>query len=491
MSSPLRVLLVKSRSLASKVTGTTPPLGLMCLSSYLKQQRGALTRILDVKFSRDPRAAVTDAVREFAPDLVGLSGLTAEARLMHEAARLAREARPGVPDVAGGPHATSDPEELLADPAIDVAVRGEGEETLLELCDLVAGHGPKWAEPERLRGVRGIAYRPAPGAAARTPERPFIADLDRLPFPDWDAVDLRRFWSRPSMATIGIRPYATMFTSRGCPYHCTYCHGLFGRKFRARSPQSVVDEVAELFRRYGPLDLEFLDDIANFDGPRLNAIFSGLLARGLHPRISFPNGIRADLLERETIELYCRVGAGEVSVPVETASPRLQRLIHKNLDLDRVRRSIDLLVDHGVFTRGFFMLGFPTETKAEMLSTIRFATRSRLHLALFFAVNPFKDTPIFAEYASRGRQPRGAATADYEYFGAPFNGSEVSDTLFRWLYRSAYYRFYLDPVRAARIVRDRGYWADIPKRVSRLFCNLTSFRKVDEGDARAWDPERW
>ena len=491
MSAPLRVLLIKSRSLASKVSGTTPPLGLMCLSSFLKQRRGASTRILDVKFARDPRAAVADAVRGFAPDLVGISGLTAEARLMHEAARLARQTRPGVPVIAGGPHATSDPADLLADPAFDAAVRGEGEETLLELADLVVGQGPGWADPARLAGVRGIAYRPAPGEVALTPERPTIADLDGLPWPDWDAVDLRRFWDRPSMATLGIRPYATIFTSRGCPYRCTYCHGLFGRKFRARSPESVVAEVAELFRRYGPLDLEILDDIANLDGPRLNAVFSGLLARGLHPRISFPNGIRADLLEPETVDLFCKVGAGEVSIAVETASPRLQRRIGKNLDLDRVRRSIDLLVDHGVFTRGFFMLGFPTETASEMLATIRFATRSRLHLALFFAVNPFKDTPIFADYASRGRQPRGAATADYEYFGAPFNGSEVSDAMFRFLYRSAYYRFYLDPVRAARILRDRPYWGDIPKRVSRLFCNLASFRKVDEGDARAWDPERW
>ena len=487
----MRVLFIKSRSVASKVTASTPPLGILYLSAYVKKHLGALTRVLDLKFERDPRRAVADAVASFRPDAVGVSGLTAEAFLVHESARQVRAARPDVPVLVGGPHATSDAADVLGNAAVDVAVLGEGEQTLLELLTVLRDHGAAWRQPQRLAAVKGIAYRDEAGRVCTTPARPFLDDLDALPFPDWDAIDLKRFWVRPGMATIGIRPYVPMFTSRGCPFHCTYCHNLFGKRFRPRSPQDVIAEIEEITRRYGPVDLEFLDDIANLKRERLNAIFQGLLDRGLHPRISFPNGVRTDLLDRETIELYARVGAGEVSVAVETASPRLQKQIRKNLDLDKVRQNLDLLVEHGVFTRGFFMLGFPTETLGEMLQTVRFAVGSRLHLALFFAVNPFKGTDIVEAYRAEGKAPVDASHGDYEYFGAPFNGSEVPDALFRWIYRYAYYRFYLDPVRVARILKDRPYRADIPRRVGLLFKNLTSFRRVDDRQASGFDPEGW
>lgn len=487
----MRILFVKSRSLGSKVTASTPPLGLMYLSSWVKQQLGAETRILDVKFCHDPRQAVIDAVRDFNPDVVGISGLTAEAYLLHEAARLARTIRPDVPIIAGGPHATSDPDDVLANPAIDAAVIGEGEITLVELLRAIDGAGPGWTDPAGLSTIRGIAYRDADGRTVRSEPRPFIDNLDELPFPDWNAVEIKRFWKHPPMSTLGIRPYVPMFTSRGCPFHCTYCHNVFGKKFRARSPENVIAEIKEIRRLYGEVDLEILDDISNLRRDRLNGIFLGLLADDMHPRISFPNAVRTDLLDRETIELLARVGAGEISVAVETASERLQKLIRKDLDLDKVRQNIEIMVDNRIFTRGFFMLGFPTETMEEMRSTVKFATDSRLHLALFFAVNPFRDTAMYEEFRRLGKVPAEATHGDFEYFGAPFNGSELTDSQFRRIYKHAYYRFYFDPVRVARIVRDRPYWGDIPHRVGMLFRNLTSFRKVDDAGTEDWHPDRW
>ena len=486
----MRILLVKSRSLASKVSGSTPPLGLMYLSAYVKRHLPVQTRILDLKFERDPRRGVADAVTSWRPDVVGLSALTAEAFMLHEAARIVRAADPTVPIVAGGPHATSDPADTLADGAVDVAVLGEGEQTFTELVRLIREQGPGWHADANLADVAGLAWRTARGEVRRSAPRPFLADLDSLPFPDWDAVDLTRFWNRPSMATVGVRPYMTMFTSRGCPYRCTYCHNLFGKRFRARSPENVVAEVQEIVRRYGPIDLEVLDDIANLKRERLDAILQGLLDRDLHPRISFPNGVRTDLLETGTIDLLTRVGAGEISIAVETASPRLQKLIRKNLDLERVRATIHHLAERRVFTRGFFMLGFPTETASEILATIRFAVRSPLHLALFFAVNPFKDT----ELAKTARGPEGCddvSSARFEYFGAPFNQSDVPDEVFRQLYRYAYYRFYGDPFRVARILRDRPYLGDLPPRFKLFFTNITSFREVDETRVTTQDPDAW
>jgi radical SAM superfamily enzyme YgiQ (UPF0313 family) len=472
-----KVLLIKSFSLVSKVSGVSPPLGVMSLAAYLREKAGADVRILDLKFLPKPLAAVRDAVQSLSPDLVGISALTAEARVMHRVAQDVRAVAPGVLLVAGGPHPTAFPEDTLAPGHIDAAVLGEGEETLLELAQRAAEDGHAARSQECLRQIRGIAFSPH---SVRTPRRPFIQDLDALPFPAWDLVNLEPYWKRGSMASIGHRPYMAIFTSRGCPFRCSYCHNLFGKQFRARSPASVVEEISRIGKSLGVRDIEWFDDIANLDRKRMNGILEGLLQRDMHPRLSFPNALRTDLLGEDTVDLLKKVGTGEISIAVESACDRIQRLVGKHLDLEKVRTNIDRLTRRRIFTRGFFMLGFPTETEAEIRQTIDFASSSSLHLALFFAVNPFAGTRIRQQFLEADRLAPDTTTIDYEYFGAPFNGSTVDDATFRNLYRTAYARFYANPVRMARIARDRPYKMDIPARVAALLTRVVSFRRLTE-----------
>lgn len=475
-----RVLLIKSRSMVSKNVGTSPPLGVMYLASYLRHHLDARVKILEPRFLADPVAEADKLMREFRPHLVGLSALTAETRLAERLAQRIKAAAPDLPVLLGGPHATVNTERAMRTPAMDVAVLGEGEETLLELTRLIMAEGSGWREPETLRAVRGIAFRGPAGKLELTDKRPPIQDLDALPFPAWDLIDLKQFGRVPGMASIGIRPYMSIFTSRGCPYRCLYCQHMFGRKFRARSVENVVAEIEEIRLRLGISEVEVVDDISNFDAGRLNQILEELLRRGLHTRFNFPNGVRTDLLRRETVELLRRVGVGEVSVAVETASPRLQRMLHKELDLDRVWQNIELMARHRILMRGFMMLGFPTETREELLTTISYACRSRLHLGLFFTVNPHPGTRLYQLFEEHGKLPPRVDSIDYEYYGAPFNGSEVSDQEFRHIYRMAYARFYSDPRRLYRIARDRGYYGDLPRRVVSLFRNNASFRRLHE-----------
>ena len=464
--------------MASKVSGSTPPLGLLYMAGALRARLQARVRVIDSNLEADPLAALRGAIRSARPDVLGISALTAEAFLAHGAAAAAKAESPGLPVVMGGPHPSSDPETALKDPNVDAVVIGEGEDTFTELAGLIASEGPGWNKPELLRAVAGLAFR-ADGKTEFTAPRAPIADLDALPFPAWDLIDYKKYWKRGSMASVGIRPYLTMFTSRGCPYRCVYCHQLFGKTFRSRSPGSVAEETARLMKM-GAGDIEILDDIANFDQARFDRMLELMLERGLHPALSFPNALRADLLREKSIDLLKRVGVGEVSVAIETASERLQTLLGKNLSLEKAGRAIDLLADRRIFTRGFFMLGFPTETEAEMRATIRFAHASRLHLALFFTPNPFRDTGLYDMFAKAGKLPKDARSIDYEYYGAPFNASEVSDAKYRLLYRWAYYGFYFNPLRAWRIARDRPAIADIPVRAWKLLRNVVSFRRLSE-----------
>jgi anaerobic magnesium-protoporphyrin IX monomethyl ester cyclase len=254
---------------------------------------------------------------------------------------------------------------------------------------------------------------------------------------------------------------------------------MFGKSFRSRSPESVAEETARLMKM-GARDIEVLDDIANLNPERFDRMLELMLERNLHPALSFPNALRADIIREESIDLLKRVGTGEISVAIETASERLQKLLSKNLSLEKANRTIGMLVDRRIFTRGFFMLGFPTETEEEMLSTIRFAHSSLLHLALFFTPNPFRNTGLYDLFVSTGKMPSLLTSIDYEYYGAPFNGSEVSDRRFRMLYRWAYYGFYFNPVRLWHIARDRPALADIPERIWQLLHNASSFRRLRE-----------
>lgn len=455
-------------------------MGVLYLAAYLRKYLSAEVRVLDIKDFNDPSVEVREAVRKFAPHMLGISGLTCESYMLHEAARLARLAIPEIPVIAGGPYPSSDPNTLLADRNIDVAVIGEGEETLLELARTIRDKGPAWKKPDVLRSVHGIVFRGDGGELVQSPARKPIESLDDIPGPAWDTIDPSWYWTRGSMSTGGVRPYMPVFTTRGCPFSCTYCHKLFSRAFRARTSEHVIDEILNLNKMYGVNDFEFLDDSINIDRDRFRKILEGLASSGLKLTIHFPNGLRTDLLEEDDIRLIKRVGAGELSVAVETASPRLQKMTRKNLDLDKVSRNIDLLAQLRVFTRGFFMLGYPTETEAELLSTIDFAAHSQLHLASFHITNPFPGTQIYDEFKALGKLREDVHSIDYEYVGAPFNGSSVSDERFHELFKLAYSKFYFRPGRIYRIARDIPYASGYYSGVISLLSKYVSFRRIQE-----------
>jgi len=469
------VLLVKSRNPVSKIPNAVPPLGILYLAACLRARLGVDVRLIDAFFEPDPSGAVRRAVRELKPVAVGFSTLTAESSLAHRMAAAVKEESPKTPVIIGGPHPSSDPELVLKDINIDAAVVGEGEETFTDLVRIIVEEGPRWLQPEILRKVNGLAFRGEAGFELNPP-RALIQDLDYLPFPAWDLIDYRRFWRVSGMSTMGKRAYLPMITSRGCPYQCVFCHRIFGKTFRSRSPENVVEEMA-FIKSLGAGHVEFYDDIANLDAGRCDRILELSAERGLKLALSFPNGLRADLLSETSVDLLKRAGAKEVSVAIETASERLQKLMNKNLSLEKTDRAIKMLAARRIFTRGFFMLGLPTETTAEMLKTIRFAHDSRLHMAFFFTPNPYRNTQLYEMFLEAGKMPDNAVSTDYEYHASPFNASAMSDLRFHLLYKWAFLGFFIDPLRMYRAARDGNFGWDMPLRGLQLMRNSISFSR--------------
>ncbi len=438
-----RILLVKSRYTTPDNMSVVPPLGIMYLGSALRES-GHDVRLVDVAFPERSFGDVPSALREFVPDVVGISAITFEAESMHALSAGCKRWNPSVPVIVGGPHASSYPDTILKDANVDGLVLGEGERVFLEWVRRRAGG-------EGLERLKGFAGR-VNGRLVKNPPADPIPDVDAIPFPAWDLIDVDAYASRKSMTTVGFRRYMPVFTSRGCPYRCTYCHENFGKSFRGRSPENVLDEMRMLIGKFNIRDFEFLDDIFNWDLLRAKKILKGIAALPVRVKIHFPNGLRCDQLDDEFLTLAAHAGLQFLSVAVETATPRLQRLSKKNLKIERVRRVIDRAVGLGIYTRGFFMLGFPTETLDEMRATVEFAVRSHLHEALFFIVTPFGGTKMGERIAS-SRDLAGARFSDFDYFRGDYNLSAVSkEELFR-LQRTAFRRFYFSFSRIIRIIR--------------------------------------
>jgi len=423
------------------------PLGILSIAASARAAGHEDLTIIDMKVEGWTAQQACDALALQEPDVIGLSAMTYEAGCMHELAALLRERLPNVIIVAGGPHPSVAAEDVLQDPNIDFAVRGEGEDTFAELLDGIAAKRADFA------GCEGLTWRDASGEVRREADRPPPPDLDLVPFPAWDLIDHTKYHDVPRGGVIyAHKEFATMFSSRACPWRCTYCHNSYGKAFRARSAEHVLAEIDLLVRDHGVRELVFMDDIFNFRPDRAKAIAQGLIDRDYGLKLTFPNGFRGDILDEELVLLLKRAGMYRCMVAVESAVPRIQKVMKKNLKIDKVRNIVDFIADQGVMVHGAFMLGFPSETEEEMKETVRWAAESSFHTAAFFRVIPFKGTELFNQVEEAGHALPTDWSA-YEPYHTDINLSEVDEAKITAIRNGAYKRFYLRPARLWRIFK--------------------------------------
>ncbi len=388
---PLRILLldINNVTLDTAVDMVEYPIGLLYVATILKQAYGDRVdvRIESYDHKRGGLARAEQLLAEHAPEVLGLRSLTMGRHPLHQIAEAAKsEYR--VPMVfAGGPHASDNPEDVVANPAFDGAVVGEGELTAVELFGRIL-------EQREFADVPGLATAQN-GRMAFAPRR-VIDNLDELPVPDYELVDFLRINRGHVDFSFRLNTaHANLFTSRGCPYRCLYCHQVFGKRMRAHSAERVLAEVQMLHDDYGITHFQIIDDIFNLDRARAMKFFDLVVRSGLKLVFSFPNGLRGDRVDPEMVDAMWEAGVRYISYAVESGSPRIQKLIQKNMKLDRIREAIDLSAEKGIVAKGFFMIGFPTETVEEARMTVEFAKDSDLVQAMFFTVVYFPGTPLY------------------------------------------------------------------------------------------------
>ena len=390
----MNILLIRANTSESEAM-MIHPLGLLMLSAVIKKnKKGTKVMVVDTRLPSFRCLDMDQALKDFPAEIIGISAQTNESKSAHLIAAAAKKAAPAVKIVIGGPYPTTATELALMDANIDCAVIGEGEETFLELVGVLERSGGD------LEKVKGLAFM-KDGAVQRTPARELIENLDSLPFPDWDAVDIKAYPGNKRACILHNDNWMPLFTSRGCPYQCIYCHKMFGERFRSRSAENVVEEIDILHNKYGITEFDVMDDIFNFDRARAEKICDYIIGRGYPLVLSFPNGLRLDRLDCAFLDKLKKAGTKAISFPIETLSPRLQKLAGKNLDISGLKKIIDHALRLDIFSSGLFMIGFPTETESETELTIKFAVDSEFTIAgfrtSFLSVNHNRTNSVFCQ----------------------------------------------------------------------------------------------
>lgn len=440
-----RILLVRPKpDFMDMVLGI--PIGLGMIAG-MAERGGHKVDILDLVLEPSPEAAIEkllDVLSTTQYDLVGLTCMTVEYRSATEVAKLVRQKQPSCLIVFGGQHPTIQPEEVASEKFCDVVVVGEGEETFAELLQTL-GNGAD------LYSVAGLVFKNG-NKIIKTLGRPAIKTLDELPWPAYNLLEIERYFELESARYTPKHPRAMqVFTSRGCPWRCTYCHDLFGKTFRARSAQDVFDEMKHLHDRYGIREYMIEDDIFNLDMNRAKKICELIIDSGLKIHMQFGNGLRAERFDEELVQKLARAGTHHIAIAIESASPRIQKLIKKNLKLDRTNQAVGWMRKYGINSLGFFMIGFPFETVEEIEQTIRYARQTDLDEALFSIVVPYAGTELNRQVYDLGLFDPDEASMGGEGITL-IRSKEFDFKTLKKLQRKAYFTFFLSRYRFLRMI---------------------------------------
>lgn len=351
-----------------------PPLGIGYLVSSLRKHFGEEN--IEFKIINDN---IEHEIKNFKPDIVGISVVSQNYNKAIAYAKIAKGH--GLPVICGGVHISMMFSSLTKD--MDVGVVGEGEETICDLFEIFSRKGK--FDNDDLQKIKGIIYWDNDRIAA-TDKREPIFTLDKLPFPARDLFN--------------IQPNTYMFTSRGCPYRCTFCaSSRFWNKVRFFSAEYVVKEIEHLVNVYNVKNIQFYDDIFSADVKRVKKIKNLLKEKNISGKVDFNCSIRANMVGDEIIQLLKEMGVKSISVGLESGCNKtLQYLKRDNIDIKDNENAIRIIKKHGMPIHGSFIIGSPEEDTKDIVETLKFIKNNRLDGFDVYVLTPLPGTPVW-DYA--------------------------------------------------------------------------------------------
>ena len=377
-------------------------------------------------------SSIEHEVAKDEPRIIGVTSTTPTIQDALMVVEAVKRTCPNAVTLMGGPHATFVPSETLRKCSqLDIVCVGEGERTIHELAQAVEGKAS-------LSNVRGIVYRSG-NHIAEAPPQLLINDLDSLPFPARHLLPMSRYTILGKKATIGH-----VITSRGCPFNCIFCASslLFGRKFRARSPKNVIDEVEEVVSDYDPDTLEFTDDLFTLNHRRVEAICDEMKTRRLD--VPWACSSRVDTVSRELLLKMREAGCTFIFYGVESGSQRTLNQMRKGITIKQIEDAVRWAKEVGIETLASFIIGWPNETIDDIKNTLAFAKRLDTDYAQFSFATPYPGTELY----NLAKKERLLLTENWSEYTAArpiiYTGECSTEELARSLLQ-AYKSYYLSP----------------------------------------------
>jgi len=378
----MKILLVKP---ISDIHVVSPPLSLAYLAASLKPLN-VKVRILDCLLKKFSFQQFKSYITRYNPDVIGFTSFTLEFHNVLKMADIAKQLNHNIKVVVGGPHPSNSPESIN-NSQIDFIFRGEAEEAFPRFISELSKKKPNF------RKIPNLGWKK--GKSIMNPVKT-IENLDKLPFPDFDLMNFKEY---PKLYLAKEFPCAPILTSRGCPFSCTFCAGwnISGKKFRARTPGNIVKEIKILKLKYEIKEFQIWDDNFTLDKQRANKFCEILIKENLNLKWWCPNGVRLETLDKELLVKMKEAGCYAMAFGIESGSEKIQKDMKKNIDFNQLREIVSFAHKIGMRTQGFFIIGYPTETREDILKTISLAKSLPLDRASIFLFQPLPGSEIYEQ----------------------------------------------------------------------------------------------
>jgi radical SAM superfamily enzyme YgiQ (UPF0313 family) len=359
-----------------------PHIGLAYLIAVCKEHGYRDIKVFDQGLEMDDQVLFR-MISQYNPDLVAMTTFSYCYEYARELIESIKKRYSGLLIIAGGPHVSATKERILKTTEADFAMKSESEVSFIEFLKELESLSPDYSR------VRNLLWRDG-NDIIENPTEVFIRELDTLPFPDYEAFDIRRY----PCYSAHLMP---LITSRGCPYGCNYCsiRLTMGRNFRARSPENVVAEIKYLKDQYEIKHFEINDDCFAIDLKRAEEICDLIIETGLNIKYELYNGIRADTVNEQLLKKMKKSGCIFISYGSESGNQDIVNRIGKNLDLKKVIEAVNLTNKIGIRNSVNFIIGHPGETYRTAMETLKFAGSLKTNFVNIYNLIPYPGTELF------------------------------------------------------------------------------------------------
>jgi len=377
-----------------KANTTAQPLGFGYLAAVLRQEGFSDIAILDACSLGMSLEQTIAFIKEHEPDVLGLTAMTVTVKNALRIAAATRALFPNIKIAVGGVHATVCPDQVIANPNVDVVVRNEGERSFLEIMK-------RWDAGESLEGILGTSIN-VNNEIVHHAQTPRILDLDSLPFPARDLMPMHVYKAGLSFPPY-IRTRTLLYSARGCPYNCSFCATAAvwgGHHCAMRGANNVLDEIQQVTERFGVYGFEFADELTTLRKDRLTEFCNGIHERHLE-KVRWVCSSTVKHIDYDTAKMMKDAGCSTVMMGVESGSPQILKNLNKRITVDEIINAFDATRRAGLRRAACFMIGAPGETAETVQESINLARRIRPDRISLNIVTPYPGTAIYARYVDK------------------------------------------------------------------------------------------